>query len=286
LIGKRDAPVPADLPGIARWIEIAGDGKESRELYASVFRECSQTLMEIEEEPDRGVTIFQEYCREVQRRTQADSGGSDEYVTSPELMLYFFMGGDPRCGANILPVGPGRFRVDLYSSTFLSSRRIDGLLSGESCNGAATKIFLSWLEEQRRPQTLRRGMQIAAAAKLTDAAPVAIRIAGDKIATPNVRSYALLGAANLFRPEHVKDLETIFPERLSVNRRGVVDGAASTELGDIALGLAIQASGQSPVDYGFERFESASSYLSYALSGDQREEAATKWAEWRASRKK
>ncbi len=286
LVGDRDAPVPEDLPGIKRWIKIAGDGKESRELYASVFRDCSQTLAEIEEEPDRGMTTFQEFCREVQRRTQADSGGSDEYVTSAELVLYFFLGGDPRCGANIFPVGPGKFRIDPYSSTFLNSRCIDAMLSGESSNGAAKKIFLSWLEEQRRPQTLRRGMQIATAAELAAAAPVAIRIAADKTASPSVRSNALLGAARLFRPEHVKELEAIFPEQISVNRRGIVDGAASTELGGIALGLAVQATGQSMDDYGFERFQIASSYLSYALTGDQREAAAKKWNQWRENHKK
>jgi hypothetical protein len=286
LVGKREAPVPEDLPGIKRWIKIAGAGKESRELYASVFRERCKTLIEVEEEPDRGAMIFQEFCREVQNRTQADSGGSDDQVGHAELVLYFFLGGDAKCGANIVPIGPPRFRFDPFGNTFLSSRRLEAMLSGESSNGAAKKIFLSWLQEQRRPQTLRRGMQIAAAAELAGAASVALRIADDKIATPNLRSNALLDAAKLFRAEHVKDLEALMSERISVNRRGIVDGAASTELGDIALGLAVQVTGQSMDEYGFERFQIASSYLSYALTGDQRETAAKKWTEWRESHKK
>src|SRR4051794_6560766 len=52
-LDQADGTIPDDLPGAARWIKIAGDGKQSRKLYAEMIKADPESLLDIELNPDR-----------------------------------------------------------------------------------------------------------------------------------------------------------------------------------------------------------------------------------------
>src|SRR5260221_5664839 len=103
-----------------------------------------------------------------------------------------------------------------------------------------------------------------------------------------------MSAANLFGPDDLKKLDPLMEDKTVIGRLGVVANGdpTTTEMRDIALGIAVQATGQKMADYGFERFRelpavsSVTSYTYYSQTEKKREEAFQKWKEWSAKNKK
>jgi hypothetical protein len=288
-LDKPDDPIPEGLPGIKRWIKVAGTGKESRQLYALLAREQRRLLIEIEQHPESAGQRFQNFCADVYSRTRgATVATRRDVVIYSELILYLFLGADPEIRKNIgATAGPPH----LHAVAFFNSTYLTAMLSGDAANEATKKLFLSWLEQERYMTLVRRGYQLAAAANLKEAAPLALRVAADKSIVPTSRSYALMGAVTLFGPDHLRQLEALMKDDTVVGRTTVVNGEPATaEIRDIALGIALQATGQRPGDYGFERLNNSvaatASYYYYTLTEKQREHAFAKWKEWSEKQKK
>ncbi len=289
---KPDGPIPDDLPGIKRWIEIAGTSKESRQLYALVAREQCRLLIDIDQQPDRAGRLFQGFCTDVCGRTRgAKIAARKDVVGYSELLLFLFLGGDPE----IRKATGGATTGTSYAqaNVFLNSNYVNGMLSGAGANDATKKLFLGWLEQERHVTLIRRGFQFATSADLKDAAPLALRVAADKSLTPTARSYALMGATTLFGPAHLKDLEELMKDDMLVGRTTVLSGQqATTEIRDIALGIAVRVTGQRTAEYGFDRLRdnpaaaAVISYYYYAQTEKQREQGFVKWKEWRERQKK
>jgi hypothetical protein len=284
-LAKPDGPIPEDLPGLRRWLTIAGTSKESRELYASMVKDQRRVLIDVESNPEGTLQRYQAFCRDVAARSRLGpvADGLGEQVTRSELLLFLFLGSDPICRK-------GNTVVYAQAILFLNSPHLTGMLSGAGASDASKKIFLSWLEGERYLTLVRRGFQLAANADLKEAAPLALKVATDKTSPPSTRSYALLGAAKLFKAADVKDLEKFMDDKTVVGRTALNGEQMTTEIRDIALGIALQATGQQPADYGFERFRNAPggvsvSYFYYALSEKKREEAHKKWQEWKDKQK-
>jgi hypothetical protein len=216
-----------------------------------------------------------------------------ELVSQSEIVLFLFMGADP----NIRKSFATATITYSHVNAFLNEALLGAMLSGDTANGAAKSVFLAWLEQERQPILVRRALAMASDANLKEAAPIALRIAADKGALVTTRAYALTGSAKLFEPEHFKQLEELMQDQLVMRRTQRNGDLLTTEMRDIALGVAIQASGQKPNDFGFERFieyrptssnaiqRTTSSKLinltGYSLTDKQRAEAFKKWKEWR-----
>ena len=71
----------------------------------------------------------------------------------------------------------------------------------------------------------------------------------------------------------IKQLEPLMKDETVIGRTTINGQAATAELRDIALGVAILATGQKPADYGFDRLRDntpAISYYYYTLTGPGR----------------
>lgn len=290
-LAKPDGPIPDDLPGLKRWIKVTGSSKESREMYASVVREHRRLLIDIEANPDQATQKYQSFVADVYSRARVGTVNTRrDAITNSEMFLFFFLGGDPLCRKGTTPTGTIPYSQALQ---FLNGTQAQDMLTGASASASFKKLFLSWLEQERYLSLVRRGFQLAATANLKEAGPIAIKLALDKTTIPTARSYALLGAARLLGPEDIKKLEPLMEDKTVIGRIAIANAdPVTTEMRDIALGLAVQATGQKMADYGFDRFaELASpaltaSYTYYGMTEKKREEAFQKWKEWSAKNKK
>jgi len=285
-LAKPNHAISPDLPGINRWIKMAGTGKESRELYALLIKEQRKLLIDIERTPDKAAQYYQSFLTDMYNRTRVSGADArKELVSYSELVLFLFLGADPNCRKSNGAVASTSY---IQSNLFLNSTHLAGMLSGAGSNHATRQIFLGWLEQERYSILVRRGCQLAATANMKEAIPIVIRMANDKTAIPTTRSYPLLGAMKLFGPEDIKHLEGLMEDKTVIGRTTVNNEAVTTEMRDIALGIAVQASGQKPADYGFDRLRDnivSTSYFYYAISDKKREEAHKKWADWQAAQK-
>ncbi len=290
-VANPDGPVPDDLPGIQRWIKIAGTGKDSRQLYALVVRDQRHLLADVGQHPERVSQLYRYLCLDVYFRTDGAAPDAPRAtVSDSELGLFLLLGADPE-----VRNAWGRPQRTAWrcTSPFLNSKCLRDMLAGNAANEAAKKLFVAWLEQQRGTNQIHVGYQLAAEAKLQEAAPVALRLAADRTISPTTRSYALIAMAKFFGPAQAGDFEALLDDDAVLGRPNAFDNtSASTEFRDIALAIAALATGQQPVDYGFD-FDRAGApgslpswYARYARTGEQREQAFAQWKEWSERQKK
>jgi hypothetical protein len=285
-LAKPDGPIPDDLPGLKRWLKVAGSTKESRELYAAMVKDQRRILIEVEAHPEQAAQKFQAFIADVYSRARVGTvAARGEMITRSEMVLYFFLGGDPACRKANTPTG------SVQATPFLNGTQVENLLTGGGSSPAFQKLFLAWLEEERYITLVRSGFRLAALANLKEAAPIAIRVATDKTSPPTSRSYALLTASKLFTAADIKTLQPVLEDKTLITRIGAANGDPTTvEIRDIALAIAIQATGQKVADYGYDRMRAIGaapplSYTYYSQTEKQREAAFKKWQEWTENKK-
>lgn len=283
-LDRPDRPIPDDLPGAARWLKIAGEGKESRELYAEMVKAHPEPLLQAELNPERLRDVYLEFVKGVYARIygRRPVGAPVERPTPAdgEVLVFLFLGaaGDVRPAAN-----PGTSATYYYQ--FLNAPYTARLLSADPPAVPFRKLYAAWLEKERYSLVLRRGIDIAAQHGVKECAPTALRIAADPGTPVFIRSTALLGFARLGSKEDIKELAPFLADKATI-ANVVVNGERGTvQVRDVALGAAVQLAGQNLSDFGFERRPPAglavTTYTYYAFGTDEKREAAhTKWQAW------
>ena len=291
-LSKQDSPIPDDLPGLKRWIEIVGNNKDAKQLYARMVKEHRGILLDIDQNPDEAAKRFQAFCQDVFNRARgpaAAPGIIKDVASESEILLFLFLGADPNCRKTSDKAATTTIAL-AHANVFMNSTFLNGALSGAESSEAMKKLFLGWLETERYPILVRRGFMIAANANMKEAVPVAIKVAADQNSTPATRSYALLGVSKMVGAEHVKLFKPLFEDKTVVGRTALNGQAMTVEMRDIALAIAVQATGQKTIDYGYDRLKpnlpTAISYSYYATTEEKREAAFKKWAEWSVNQKK
>jgi hypothetical protein len=271
--------VAADLPGAARWLKAAGDGKESRQLYATLVRAHSEPLTDVELHPARLRQAYLDLARDAHLRT-----GGRSIVQEADVLLFLFLGaaGDVRPAAQ-----PGISSSYYYQ--FLNSPYLTAQLGADPPAVPVRKLYAAWLEKERYSIVLRRGIDVAAQHKVHECAPVALQIASDPGTVVTVRAMALLGFARLATKDDAKDLAPFLTNELQLAATNINGERATVQFRDVALGAAVQLAGQNLSDFGFERkppagLTSVASYIYYAFTTDEKRTAAhAKWREWAAA---
>jgi hypothetical protein len=274
-----DGLVPADLPGAARWLKTAGDGKESRQLYATLVRAHPEPLTDVELHPERVAQAYLDLVRDVHGRTVGRANPAEA-----DVLLFLFLGaaGDVRPAAQ-------RGISSAYYYQFLNSNYLTAQLAADPPAVPVRKLYAAWLEKERYSIVLRRGIDVAAQHKVRECAPIALKIAADPATAATIRATALLGFGKLGTKDDVKDLTPFLANELQLAITNINGERATVQMRDVALGAAVQLAGQSLADFGFERkppagLNSVTSYIYYGFTTDEKRAAThAKWKEWAAA---
>jgi hypothetical protein len=278
-----DGPIPDDLPGAARWLKVAGDGKASRELYAEMVQAHPEPLLDVELHPDRVAAAYADHVREVYARITTRPVGTTvrPTPTESEVLLFLFLGavGDVRT-----TLAPGTSSSQYYQ--FLSTGLTAKLLAAGEAGAPVRRLLAAWLERERYSILVRRGIDLAAQYKVTECLPTAVKIAGDRGVIPPYRASALLAVGKLGTKENLKDLEPFLADKTQLTILNVNGQQWTVQVRDVALGAAVQLVGEGLADFGFERrppanLVSVTSYTYYAFPTDEKRGAAhQRWKEW------
>lgn len=275
-----DGLVPEDLPGATRWLKIAGDGKESRELYADMVKGHPDILLDAELNPSRIPQITADLMRSVYGRVTRpiDGAVARQGPTSSEVLLYFFLSaaGDVRKG--VLPGVSSSHYYQFFTAAFTATT----LKSSASFR----KLFAAALEKERYPLVLRRSLDVATQNAVKECAPIAIKLAGEAGIPVIYRASGLIAFGKLASKEQIKDLEPFLKDETVVSPVVVVNkDRGSVQMRDVALGMAIQMVGEDLTEFGFLRRPTTTitAYTAYAFASDEKRDAAhAKWKEWAA----
>jgi hypothetical protein len=280
-----DGPIPDDLPGAARWLKTAGDGKESRRLYANLVEALPELLLNVELHPDRLRPAYLDLARDVYGRTHGRTTGTTADRSGPsesEVLAFLFLGaaGDVR-PATLAGTS------SVYFTQFLTSPHVVSALAADPANVPFRRLFAAWLEKERYSILVRRAIDLAAQHKVRECAPAALKVAIDPGTMPAVRAAALVGFARLGTKDDLPALDPLFKSEVQIAAVQVNGERGTVQVRDVALGAAILLTGQDPLDFGFVRRPPAttavSSYTAFAFANDEQREAAhEKWKEWAA----
>jgi hypothetical protein len=278
-----EGATPDDLPGSARWLKIAGDGRSSREMYGEMLKAHSELLLDVQFHPERLRDVYTEFIRTVYTRNSVRVPGKPREQPTPsdsELLLFFFLGAlDDVRPARALPG-----TSSTYYYQFLNSPTLGTKLSNEPMR----KLYASWLEKERYSLVLRYAINTAATNEVNECAPAVLKIAADVTTTPAVRATALLGFGKLANRDDIKKLEPFLKDKLVIVNVVVNGEPWAVQIRDVALAAAVQTARQDIADFGFERRApsgpAVTSYTFCAFANDEKREAAhQKWKDWAAA---
>lgn len=278
----RDGPIPDDLPGARRWVQTAGDGKESRALYATMVKAHPEPLLEVELHPRRLPELYLDFIRGVHGRAYGSVGGPGGRGTAAdaEVLLFLFLG----AAGEVRPTVQRGISSSYYYQ-FLNAPVTSTRLGADPPDVPFRKLYAAWLEKERYTLVLRRGIDVAAQHKVRECAPVILKIASDRNTVATVRATSLLGFAKLGTRDDIAGLEPLLKDDLQIAATVVNGDRGTVQMRDVALATAIQLAGQNTADFGFDRRPPTGgttvSYIYYAFTTDEKREAAhAKWKDW------
>jgi hypothetical protein len=286
-LDQADGPIPDDLPGAARWIKIAGDGKESRKLYAEMVKADPEPLLDIELHPERLRQAYLDLVKNIRTRMMTRPVATRTDVTmgprEDEVLLFFFLG----AAGEVRPTTSAGVTASYYYQ-FLSSTYLTTQLADET-NKPIRKLYAAWLEKERYSLVLRRAIDTAATNKIRECVPVLLKIVADPTSLSTSRSAAIAGFGRIGTKDDLPQLAGMLQDK-SLAGTVVINGEVwKVQVRDVALGAAIQLAGLNAADFGFEHRSQATglamsaSLINYAFESDEKRGTAhEKWKEWAA----
>jgi hypothetical protein len=289
-----ESPPPEDLPGIKRWLEVAGTSGDSKLIYVEMLGKYHESLVGLADKPENVTDRFNQLVRTVADRLAPKVGlriaNRKEAMPRPERALFLYLATHPDLKRDGPPMGQN-VGQDVYH--LVQYGDWTAVLEPRYGREAFKKMFVEYLARERNELPLRAAMEIVVAEELKPAVPTLLRIAGDQKRNAQSRSFALTGAAKLSGKDILPDLVPFLDDPTPVVMTEHYRPKREVEMRDAALGIAVVMTGQKLTDYGFNRDLppniGAGSLLSDVYFSFPSEEARTrgmkKWGEFVAREK-
>jgi hypothetical protein len=282
------APPPKGLAGLDRFLKAAGDGKESRELYAEMMSIHYRTIEAADGSPKTAAELFGQFCNEAYQKWQigARTGRysyDNLFSGRADITFFLFMSADNR----LRQYDNGINR----SSILFNGTQITKAVTDKDGSPAMRKLFLDWLEKEPQSYLQQRGFLLAAQANIKEALPILLRLLEKKDQDPYGKAQVMVALVKLGTKEHIKVLDPYLTDKTQITTINFGNGPQlSVQTRDVAMGVQVQLAGQKLTDYGFDnRFGGGGlSYHYYGFPDDAdnkskaRDEAHAKWKEWKS----
>lgn len=285
LVKEPNSPPPEGLASLKEFLKITGDDKTNREIYAEVMGVHHQMMEALDKDPKLAGRLMTDFANEAYDRWQQGARfgrySYDNILSNrAEVALFLFVRSDKRFKED--PTQFGR------ASMLVNSTKLKTLVTGPEALPGIRNLLIHWMENEQQPYMTQRAFQIAAESDMKEIVPVILRVIGDKKHAPYARAQALITLGRLGSKEHIKQVESFMTDKSNLGTINFGNGfQLTTELRDVAMGVAVQLAGQKMGDFGFDttRFGGGipNSYYYYGFADDgKREEAHKKWKEFSA----
>jgi hypothetical protein len=284
LVKDPAAPPPPGLAGLGRFLQVTGDDKAARELYAELMAIHYRTLEAAEKDPRAAAEHYSQFCNEIYTRWNAAARvgrySYDNLFTSRSDITYFlFLSSDVRLRKH--EDGTNQAYMLLYGN------QIPKAIGEKDGQPAMRKLFLEWLEKEPQQWLQQRGFAIAAQANVKEALPVALRILNKKGNDTYSKVQVMAALTKLGSKEHIKLLEPYLSDKTQVTTINFGNGDQfEVQARDVAMGVQVRLAGQKVGDYGFDTRYAGGDGMQYHYYGfrddKSRDEAHAKWKDWKA----
>lgn len=263
-------------------MEIAGDSKASRAMYAQVVLKYHTLISEAE--TARGKKKFSEFCMEC----FVGGGISRDEISAVELELYLFLVSHP----NIRSTATSE-RNRFFFNVSIFSTSMHKLLTEKGTSAPAIKLYAAWLESETEELAVLQGFRLAMELKIREVIPAVLKIARDDKREPSYRSMACVVLGQIGTLEQLKELAPLAGDDSLVQETSPLkDGPSGTIfLGDVAMAIVLKAGEQKLADYGYDmRMFPVNFGLSVIpdnygfLTKEKRKAGREKFAKWWANR--
>ena len=286
LLRDPSAPPPKGLAGLDRFLKAAGDGQESRQLYAEMMELHHRTVEAAETNPKAAAEQFTQFGMEAYQKWQAGARtGRYSYDNlfggRADITFFLFLSADTRLRQ--FDGGVNR------SSVLFNGTQITKAISEKEGSPAMRKLFLDWLEKEPMSHLQQRGFMLAAQSGIKEALPLALKMLEKKERDPYGKSSIMLALVKLGTKDHINVLDPFLTDDTQVQSINFGNGPQLTvQVRDVAMVVQIQLAGQKLTEYGYDnRFGTGGQsvyYYGFPDDGDNkskaRDEAHAKWKEW------
>jgi hypothetical protein len=284
LLKNPSAPPPKGLAGLERFLKVAGDTKESRELYAEMMGIHHRTVEAAEKDARAAAEQYRQFADEIYNRWNmgARSGRysyDNLFNSRADITFFFFLSADKRVRAH--ENGMNQAYILLYGT------QVPKAISEKDGTQAMRKLFLDWLENEPQQYLQQQGFRLAAQANLKEALPVVLRMLKKTETDGHSAVQVMTALTKLGSKEHLPLLDKFLKDTNVVTTINFGNGdQLSAQVRDVAMGVQVRLAGQKLTDYGFDgRFGSSDGlqYHYYSFRDDKtRDDAHAKWKEWKA----
>ena len=289
LLAKPAAPPAPGLPGLDRFLAIAGDSPGVRTLYADVFTGCRPCLDSLAKRSDTLGDVFRVYCTRIDirlRRPRPTAVEEQELRLRPADLaaLSFFVGQMPA----------EHMSDDIYGAVnrvCYSKDAID-LLSVGGPDAPQRRLLVAALRRHGNGGLRAAMLWLAGRCKMKEAAPVLIEMLGDPRLNDFARGEVLVYLGALGTRETAADvrrMKSLFQSTTEVTSvqfpRDMGLPVMTTQLRDVAVGVCAEMEGRDLGQLGFrpeprKYFSDDPSTARYALIDDtSRADVHRRWHE-------
>jgi len=280
---RRGAETDHGLPGWQRFRQAAGDGAVARQLFVDIQKsEAAYFLEDVEKAPAKAAELCAGRCQYLQQKLYNPLDGRYTPLPLHEVAALLLVAADPKVRL------PNAYLV----GNFLYQPAVRVAVADKVSGAPFRHLVLVWLRRQLDDDnSTQYALQIITQLNLKEGLDVALEAARARKVKGVGLAAVLTAVGKLGEKEHVAILESYLDDTTLVSNFGLNRGGGTTQVGDVALAMAVHLTGQSHRDYGFYFAQSNPSLKFYPhflgfTSEAQRAQAQRKWQEWKTAQEK
>jgi hypothetical protein len=283
---KKDEKLLLQVPAWSQFKKVVGDGVGARNLFVQMCTTDGLLLTAMEQNADRASQMYNQRCQQLQQRMFGGFGNQRQGVTNGEVAAMLYVGADSR-----IQVDPNlRYIVNnlVHQPAPQQWLRSDG---------TARKLLASYIEGRSDINLIHNHLYLVQNLELRECLDWVAKQVDNKQQQPYVRATAMATLGKLGGKEVLPKLEGFFNDatQLTTFQQGNPLQMIRTEVRDVALAMAVMASGQDIVGYNYPWLVQVAPQLGQNpqipfqspfqlgfATAEQRDAAFKRYAEWKS----
>jgi hypothetical protein len=272
-----------DLPGWSEFHRLAGDHRDSRDLFAKMQSEEPRLMQALEEGPRGAGDMLAIRCLQV---LQPTAGGTMPPLSLGTAAAIVFAAGQSDAALSDVAAS-GVYRVAMDEA-------VRDAINRGPYQEALRKLLSAWVSRESNSNMDYQKLALAMQYELKAGLPPAVQILEQPGSAPHLRQQALVTVAKFGDVSHIPLVERYLSDetqygarRVGNATRGEKQRTVQTEIRDIALAALVSLTKQSFADYGMDHVAAAPTYVFIPSTcgfdtPEARTKAIQKWRDYQA----
>ncbi len=237
-----------DLPMLTSFQKLVGKDAGARKLYASIVKSNAEMLEACEDHPNSAIDQYNARAKQMQDYLSPRRARLRTPIDAADIAALFLIGADIGQSKGLGKTANSMSNV-IWQQTFQAALR-----NGDEAP-AYRRLFFAWAEHCNDVNAISQMLAIMQNVNNKEGLNFAIKVTNNKDLPIWNRAQALTCVGKLGGKEHVPFFEGMFADKTQVVNMQWNNIDITTQMNDVALAMAIQVSGETPKDYGFDALQ-------------------------------